>query len=373
MKTLISAQTVRDAQAKGRCCLPAGRDVLITPEARSLAEQLGLRLDPEANALEPAPACCTGGAQKATDSAALEGLRAAVMARLPAAVAEQSELVERVPVTLAPLHQPHNIAGIRAIAALRPELPQVACFDTAFHATQPKVAQTFAIPRRLTAEGIRRYGFHGLSYEYIAHALPDCTARADARVVVAHLGNGASMTAMLARQSRAHTLGFTAVDGLMMGTRCGKLDPGVLLYLMETKGWGAEEIGRMIYKESGLLGVSGISNDMRELLDSPSSEAAEAIDLFCYRINRELGSLAASIGGLDVLVFTGGIGEHAAEIRRRVCADAAWLGIQVDATANAAANRRISRPESAVEVLVVPTNEEWIIARHVADLLRPAE
>jgi len=273
---------------------------------------------------------------------------------------------------LAPLHQPHNIAGIKALAARCPGVPQVACFDTAFHSTQPKVAQTFAIPRSITAEGVRRYGFHGLSYEYIADVLAQHTDLADARVVVAHLGNGASMTAMIDRQSRAHTLGFTAVDGLMMGTRCGSLDPGVLLYLMETKGWGAAEIGRMMYNESGLLGVSGISNDMRELLASPSPEAAEAIDLFCYRINRELGSLAASIGGLDALVFTGGIGEHATEIRHRICDGTAWLGIDFDPVANRAGNKCISRRGSPVEVLVIPTNEEWIIARHTQRLLQQA-
>ncbi len=272
-------------------------------------------------------------------------------------------------VTLAPLHQPHNLAGVRALQALLPDVPQVACFDTAFHRSNPPVAQTFGLPRAITAEGVRRYGFHGLSYEFIARALPEHSARADGRVVVAHLGNGASMAAMVNRQGVASTMGFTAVDGLMMGTRTGNLDPGVVLYLMENKGMGVKELTRLLYKESGLLGVSGISQDMRTLLASDQPEAREAVDLFCYRIVRELGSLAAAAGGLDALVFTGGIGEHAAEVRRRVCLQSAWLGIRLDPEANARHDVRISAADSPVDVLVIPTNEEWMIAHHTQTLL----
>ena len=229
----------------------------------------------------------------------------------------------------------------------------------------------FALPRPITAKGIRRYGFHGLSYEYIAHILPEHLATgADGRVIVAHLGNGASMCAMKHRRSMATTMGFTAVDGLMMGTRSGNLDPGVLLYLMEYEGMDARRLTRLLYQESGLLGVSGISQDMSELLESEKPEAREAVDLFCYRIMRELGSLAATLGGLDTLVFTGGIGKHAASVRAQVCADARWLGVELDATANSADATRISTTASGVNVLVLPTNEEWMIARHTARLIQ---
>ncbi len=272
-------------------------------------------------------------------------------------------------VSLAPLHQPHNLNGIKALADRLPGVPQVACFDTAFHRTQPPLAQLFALPRALTAEGVRRYGFHGLSYEYIARVLPEHSARADGRVIVAHLGNGASMCAMHGRKSQATSMGFTAIDGLMMGTRTGALDPGVVLYLMQEKGMDAKGIERLLYKESGLLGVSGISQDMRTLLASDDPHAAEAVDLFCYRIMREIGALAACIGGLDALVFTGGIGEHAGEVRRRVCAGLGWLGIDLDERANGAAATRISRSDSRTEVLVIPTDEEWMIAQHTRDLI----
>ena len=272
-------------------------------------------------------------------------------------------------IPLAPLHEPHNVAGIKALQNLLPDVPQVACFDTAFHRTQPEVAQTFGLPRALTAEGIKRYGFHGLSYEFIARALPEHSHRANGRVVVAHLGNGASMAAMVNRKCVATTLGFSTIDGLMMGTRCGNLDPGVVLHLMETKNYSVKDMTRILYKESGLLGVSGLSQDMRTLLSSDKPEAHEAVDLFCYRIARELGSLAAAAGGLDALVFTGGIGEHAAEVRRRVCLQASWLGISIDESANALHANRISEPRSTVDVLVIPTNEEWMIARHTATLL----
>lgn len=272
-------------------------------------------------------------------------------------------------IPLAPLHEPHNVAGIKALQALLPDVPQVACFDTAFHRSQPEVAQLFALPRALTAEGIKRYGFHGLSYEFIARALPQHSHRADGRVVVAHLGNGASMAAMVNRKCVATTLGFSTIDGLMMGTRCGNLDPGLVLHLMETKGLSVKDMSRILYKESGLLGVSGISQDMRTLLSSDKPEAREAVDLFCYRIVRELGSLVAAAGGIDALVFTGGIGEHAAEVRRRVCLQAEWLGIRVNPEANARHDLVISAGNSSVDVLVIPTNEEWMMAHHAQTLL----
>jgi acetate kinase len=272
-------------------------------------------------------------------------------------------------IPLAPLHEPHNVAGIRALQALLPGVPQIACFDTAFHRSQPDVAQTFGLPRALSAEGIKRYGFHGLSYEYIARALPEHSHRASGRVVVAHLGNGASMAAMVNRKCVATTLGFSTIDGLMMGTRCGNLDPGVVLHLMETKGLSIKDMTRILYKESGLLGVSGISQDMRTLLASDKPEAEEAVDLFCYRIVRELGSLVAAAGGLDALVFTGGIGEHAAEVRRRVCEQSEWLGIRLAPEANARHDIVISAGDSSVDVLVIPTNEEWMMAHHAQTLL----
>ena len=272
-------------------------------------------------------------------------------------------------ITLAPLHQPHNLNGIKAIAKLLPEVRQVACFDTAFHRTNPPVAQAFAIPRALSAEGVKRYGFHGLSYEFIARALPQHSHRADGRVIVAHLGNGASMAAMVKRKCVATTLGFSTIDGLVMGTRCGNLDPGVVLHLMETKGYSVKDMTRILYKESGLLGVSGLSQDMRTLLASNSAEAQEAVELFCYRIAREIGSLAAAAGGLDALVFTGGIGEHAAEVRRRVCQQSEWLGIQLKQEANVNNDIVISAGQSSVDVLVIPTNEELMMAQHAQTLL----
>ncbi len=273
-------------------------------------------------------------------------------------------------VHLAPLHQPHNLNGIKAMSLALPEVPQVACFDTAFHRSQAEVAQRFGLPRKYFDEGVRRYGFHGSSYEYIASVLPQhLGAKADGRVIVAHLGNGASMCAMHQRRSVASTMGFTAVDGLMMGTRTGALDPGVMLYLMDQHHMDAKALTNLIYKESGLLGVSGISQDMRELLASDHPSAQEAVALFCYRISREIGSLAAALGGLDALVFTGGIGEHAAPVRAAVCAAAAWLGVTLDHAANDNKQTRITTADSRVTGLVLPTNEEWMIARHTADLL----
>jgi len=251
---------------------------------------------------------------------------------------------------LAPLHQPHNLAAIRAAIGALPFVPQVACFDTAFHRTQPEVAQRFGLPRRFTDEGVRRYGFHGLSYEYIASVLPGIDPKAAAgRTVVAHLGNGASLCGMLGGKSVATTMSFTPADGLVMGTRTGSLDPGVLLYLMAHHGMNTAALENLIYHESGLLGVSGVSSDMRQLLASRDPRAAEAIDLFVYRVGREIGSLAAALGGLDALVFTAGIGENAAAIRDRVARDAGWLG--------------------SFRVHVIPTNEELMIANHARRVL----
>jgi acetate kinase len=266
---------------------------------------------------------------------------------------------------LAPLHQPHNLKSIEIVAKLRPELPQVACFDTAFHRVQPEAAQAFALPSSITDRGVRRYGFHGLSYEYIAGVLPQFDPKAGAgRTVVAHLGNGSSMCAMVNGRSMASTMGFTAVDGLPMGTRCGNLDPGVILYLMDELGMDARAIETLIYKQSGLLGVSGLSSDMRTLLASDDARARFAVELFVYRIGRELGSLAAAAGGIDALVFTAGIGEHAPAIREQVCRHAAWLGVVLDPAANEAGGPRINASASTVPVWVIPTNEELMIARH---------
>ena len=283
-----------------------------------------------------------------------------------------AELRRLIP--LAPLHQPHNLAAISALSKLHPLLPQIACFDTAFHHTQPEVATAFALPRRLTAEGIRRYGFHGLSYEYVATVLPDILgpAAADGRVVVAHLGSGASLCAIHERKSVATTMGFTALDGLAMSRRCGNLDPGVILYLMQEKGMTATEVTHLLYDESGLFGVSGISDDMRTLLASDDPSAKEAVALFVYRIGRELGSLAAALGGIDALIFTAGIGEHAAEIRRRVCEQATWLGVDLDPSANLAGGAMITRRGSRTSAWVIPTDEDLMIARHAWTLLNPA-
>ena len=275
---------------------------------------------------------------------------------------------------LAPLHQAHNLSAIRAIASLYPELPQVACFDTQFHATQPWVAQACALPRHITEAGVKRYGFHGLSYEYIASVLPGHLGpAANGRVVVAHLGNGASLCAMQDRRSAASSMGFTALDGLMMGSRCGSLDPGVVLYLMGTMGMTVQAVEKLLYEASGLLGVSGISGDMRVLEGSEAPEARQAIDLYVYRIAQQLGSLAASLGGLQALVFTAGIGENSASLRRRVCRDAAWLGIALNEEANQSGGpgaRCISMPDSRVAVWVIPTNEELMIAQHTQAVLQ---
>lgn len=278
-----------------------------------------------------------------------------------------ADLEQLIP--LAPLHQPHNLAAIRALAEVAPELPQVACFDTAFHRTQPRVAQLFALPRALIESGVRRYGFHGLSYEYIAHRLPETLPEAR-KVVVAHLGSGASMCALQDGRSVESTMGFTAVDGLPMGTRTGGMDPGVVLYLMQDRGYDAKTIEKLLYKESGLLGVSGVSNDMRDLLESDDLHAAEAVELFVYHIGKHLGALAGVLEGLDALVFTSGIGENAPIVRERVCRRAEWLGVRLDEEANRRGGPHISAPGSPVPVWVIPTDEELMIALHVRDELR---
>jgi acetate kinase len=277
-------------------------------------------------------------------------------------------------IPLAPLHQPHNLAPIRRVLGRAPDLPQVACFDTSFHRGQPGVAQMFALPPDFREAGVLRYGFHGLSYEYISSVLGDVDPKAaHGRTVVLHLGNGASMCAIRGGRSLASTMGFTAVEGLPMGTRSGALDPGVILYLMDQRSMDTRAIENLIYRQSGLLGVSGLSSDMRTLLASASPSANLAVDLFCYRICRELGSLAAALGGLDALIFTAGIGENSPAIRSRVCRDAAWLGVEIDAGANAKGLQRISTVSSRVAVLVVPTNEELMIARHTWRLLKQTE
>ena len=273
-------------------------------------------------------------------------------------------------IPLAPLHQPHNLSPIRLLIGSRPDLPQVACFDTAFHATNPDISRRFAIPGELHDAGVKRYGFHGLSYEYIASVLPARDPRAaQGKTVVCHLGNGSSMCALEGGRSVASTMGFTAVDGLAMGTRCGAIDPGVLLYLMDQRGMDARAIEKLIYSKSGLLGVSGTSSDMRKLLGSDDPRAQTAVDLFLYRVRRELGSLAAALGGLDALVFTAGIGENSAAVRERICRDAAWLGVELDRAANEQGGPRISTAGSRVTAWVIPTNEELMIAQHTQRLV----
>ncbi|HUL73610.1 MAG TPA: acetate/propionate family kinase [Vicinamibacterales bacterium] len=271
---------------------------------------------------------------------------------------------------LAPLHQPHNLAAIDAVAARLPGVPQVACFDTSFHRGQPPVAELVPLPAEIRSGGVQRYGFHGLSYEYIASVLPDVApAIANGRVIVAHLGSGASMCAMRNRRSVDSTLGFTALDGLCMGTRPGALDPGVVLFLFQSLGLSAGDVEAILYKKSGLLGISGASSDMRDLLASREPAARLAVDYFVYRAAKEIGALTAVLGGLDALVFTAGIGENSPEIRRRICEASAWLGIELDAAANAASQPQISRAGSRASAWVIPTNEELVIARHTGVLL----
>ncbi|MET0906372.1 MAG: acetate/propionate family kinase [Tardiphaga sp.] len=266
---------------------------------------------------------------------------------------------------MAPLHQPRCLAPIRVIMAERPELPQIACFDTAFHHALPDAATRFAIPRKLHDAGIRRYGFHGLSFEFIAGQLQQLSpSRANKRCVVAHLGSGASLCAMRDGASIDTTMGFTPLDGLVMATRCGAIDPGVLLYLQQQRGLSVTDLENMLYRESGLLGVSGLSGDMRVLMDSDNPHAAEAVELFVSSVARETAMMVNSLGGLDCLIFTGGIGEHAKNIRRRVCERLNWLGLAIDNDANDAGSACISTSDSRVEIRIIPTSEEWVIARH---------
>lgn len=279
-----------------------------------------------------------------------------------------AHLYELVP--LAPLHQPYNLAAIEAVYARLPDVPQVACFDTSFHRGQPPVAEVIPLPRDLCKAGVQRYGFHGLSYEYVASVLPEAAPEiAGGRVIVAHLGSGASLCALKEGRSVDSTLGFTALDGLCMGTRPGALDPGVVLYLLQSLNLSPKDIETILYKKSGLLGISGISNDMRDLLGRCEPEARLAVDYFVYRVAKEIGALAAVLSGVDGLVFTAGIGENAAEIRRRICEASRWLGLELDAEANDAGGPRISAPESKVSAWVIPTNEELMIARHMGSLL----
>lgn len=279
-----------------------------------------------------------------------------------------AELNELVP--LAPLHQPYNLAAIEAVFERLPGVPQVACFDTSFHRGQSAVAELIPLPRDLREAGLQRYGFHGLSYEYIASVLPEVAPQiAKGRVIVAHLGSGASLCALKDGKSVDSTLGFTALDGLCMGTRPGALDPGVVLHLFQGLKLSAREIETLLYKKSGLLGISGISNDMRDLLGRSEPEACLAVDYFVYRAAKEIGALTAVLGGLDGLVFTAGIGENSPEIRQRICRASAWLGIEVDGVANANGEAKISTRQSTVSAWVIPTNEELMIARHTGSLL----
>jgi acetate kinase len=288
----------------------------------------------------------------------------------PTIISQQvlAELHELIP--LAPLHQPYNLAAIEAVYGRLPGVPQVACFDTSFHRSHPAVADLVPLPKELCDSGLRRYGFHGLSYEYIASVLPDVVPEiARRRVIIAHLGSGASLCALNEGKSIDSTMSFTALDGLCMGTRPGALDPGVVLYLFQSRGLSAKEVESILYKKSGLLGISGISNDMRELVGSSEPGARLAVDYFIYRAAKEIGALTAVLGGIDGLVFTAGIGENSAEIRRRICEASSWLSLAIDEEANTSGGPRISTRQSKVSVWVIPTNEELMIARHMGMLL----
>ncbi len=289
---------------------------------------------------------------------------------LDSAIVDELQTLE----PLAPLHQPYGLEPIRRLAERLPEVTQVACFDTAFHTTQPTVARHFALPRELTERGLIRYGFHGLSYDYINRMLPrHLNGNPARRVIVAHLGNGASLCAIHEGKSVASTMGFTALDGLPMGTRCGSLDAGLVLHLLSEEGMSVDEVSDLLYSRSGLLGVSGISSNMRQLLESDAAEAQEAIDLFVYRIVREIGSLAAAMGGLDHLVFTAGIGERAAPVRQAIGQGCAWLGVELNDEANRRDAACISHPDSRVGVWVIPTDEERMIAWHASQLMASAD
>jgi acetate kinase len=294
------------------------------------------------------------------------GLRHSRPARVTSELLAELEAL----VPLAPLHEPHNLAPIKMALSLNPDLPQVACFDTAFHRTAPEVEQAFALPYAFYEEGVRRYGFHGLSYEYIASVLTQHAPEiADGRVVVLHLGNGCSACALKARTSIATTMGFTALDGLPMGTRCGALDAGVVLHLIQQKGMSAEALVDLFYRRSGMLGLSGISSDFRELLASTDRRARFAIEVFCYCTARQIGSLAAALGGLDGIVFTAGVGENAAPIRSAICRACGWLGLELDEAANRQHQTRISAPTSRVAAYVIKTDENLMIARHARALV----
>jgi len=294
------------------------------------------------------------------------GLRRSRPARVtPELIAELEALVP-----LAPLHEPHNLAPIKMAMTLNPDLPQVACFDTAFHRTAPEVEQAFALPYSFYEEGIRRYGFHGLSYEYIASVLPEQAPEiANGRVVVAHLGNGCSACAMWNRISVATTMGFTALDGLPMGTRCGELDAGVVLHLIQQIRMSPEDLVNLLYRRSGMLGLSGISSDFRELLASDSPRARFAVEVFCYSVAGHIASLAAALGGLDGIVFTAGVGENAAPVRSAICRACAWLGLELDEAANREHKERISAPHSQIAAYVIKTDENLMIARHARALV----
>jgi acetate kinase len=279
-----------------------------------------------------------------------------------------TELKKLIP--LAPLHQPYNLAAIEAVAERLPGVPQVACFDTSFHRDHAPVADLIPLPREICEGGLQRYGFHGLSYEYIASTLPEVAPDiAKGKVIVAHLGSGASLCALNDGKSVDTTMGFTAVEGLCMGTRPGSIDPGAVLYLFQNLGLTVKEVEAILYKKSGLIGISGISNDMRDLLGRAEPEAKLAVDYFIYRITKEIGALAGALGGVDALVFTAGIGENSSEIRQRVCEASAWLGIEIDAEANGQNAANISTSQSKLSVWVIPTNEELMIALHTGELL----
>jgi acetate kinase len=286
----------------------------------------------------------------------------------PEVLAELDDLSE-----FAPLHLPPAVACVRAVARLLPGVPQAGCFDTAFHTTLPDVERRFGLPRRFFDQGVKRYGFHGLSYESIAAQLPGVSPRAAAgRTVACHLGAGASLCGMIGGQSRTTTMGFSPLDGLLMATRCGRLDPGVPLYFMRRYGMTAEQVEHLLTRESGLLGVSGVSADMRVLLADPSAEAGEAVELFCHTVAKEIAAAAVVLGGLDAIVFTAGIGEHSPQVRGRVCDGLAWLGVELDPTANLEGRPAVHSPASRVEVLGLPTDEEAVIARHTAELFSQA-
>lgn len=359
---------------------PAGEAPLATGLADRIGPQGSLRLKDSAGAALPvAPGSLTSHAQAlhcVLDSlhAAFPGIGVGAVGhrvvhggpeRATHALVDAALLDDLATLSpFAPLHQPHNLAGIRAAIEAFPEAPQVACFDTAFHRSHPWVNDTYGLPRRLYDLGVRRYGFHGLSYDYIAGELArSAPALAQGRVVIAHLGNGASLCGLLAGRSIASTMGFSPLDGLPMGTRPGQLDPGVMLFLMDQQGMSPQDISDLLYKQSGLLGLSGLSNDMRTLEASPAPEAAQAIEYFTARIRLEIGSMAAALGGIDALVFSGGIGENSALVRAKVCAGMGWLGIEIDTLANEAHARVVSAAGVATDVLVVPTNEELVIAR----------